>query len=490
MNIGISADDFIYLSPVVLVTVWAAMVLLASSFGVGKSVRLAPMTVLGLVGGLALAVYSWATQPHSTVLFSGMMMTDRFSLFLDFLFISAGIVTAFVAQPYIEEHEFADSEFFAMLLLAIAGMMIMLHAAHFVTLVIGLETMSLAVYSLVGCWGDRRKSPEAGLKYFVMGAVASAILLYGFALLYGATGELTLAGVREKVPFVAEQPLFLVGMFFVLGAMAFKVALVPFHMWVPDAYEGAPTPVSGFMAAAVKAAGFGILIRIVTGMFDSPGVASGSTGWLYYFQGLAMVTMTFGNLAALRQSNIKRLLAYSSVSHAGYLLLGVVTVGVLPNEHGAVLFYLLSYGLTTMGAFAVVAWLGSKDAECEYLDDWAGLGRKHPAIALAMTIFLLSLGGMPPTAGFFAKFYLFKAALTEPKLLLLVVVAVVNSVISIFYYLRPVVDMYFRDATAETRPLRSFSLDAVLVISAALVLVLGLVPDKTLAWAGASFLGG
>jgi NADH-quinone oxidoreductase subunit N len=352
--------------------------------------------------------------------------------------------------------------------------------------------MSLGVYTLVASWSGNKKSAEAGLKYYVMGAVASAVLIYGIALIYGATGETNLLRIAARAGGLVGNKLFLVGMLLVMGAMAFKVALVPFHAWTPDAYEGAPTPVTGFMAAAVKAAAFGILLRVFSVVFGGQDYVFGLNGWSDIFEWLAILTMTLGNLAALRQANIKRMLAYSSIAHAGYILIGVIAAGVLEGEKGApVLYYLLAYTVTTIGAFGVVAWIGSRDSERVGLESWNGLSERHPAAAAVMTLFMLSLGGIPPTAGFFAKFYLFKAALAHPGLLPLVLVAVGNSVVSVYYYLRPVVAMYFLKAPAEAEPVRPLGSGAVtlaLVLAAILVLVLGLLPSHYLDWAGQSVL--
>ena len=447
MNAMLKASDFGHLAPLLFMVVWSAIVLLASAIGGGKGTdsgrsRLGLLTVFGLILAAAVTFSSWASHPKAvTDIFGGMMVVDRFALFLDLVFILAGLLTALLADSYLEEHGVADGDFFAMLLLAISGMMMMVHAGDFVMVVIGLETMSLAVYALVACWPGHRKSAEGGLKYFIMGAVASAILLYGIALLYGATGATNLAAVTKGIANQGGSPLVLLGMFMLLGALAFKVALVPFHMWTPDAYEGAPTPVTGFMAAAVKAAGFGILLRVIGQVFGADQWTFGSTGWINVLWTLSALTMTVGNIAAQRQSNVKRMLAYSSVAHAGYLLIGVIVVGLDAKQVSSVLFYLLTYSVTTLGAFAVVAWLGARHAERQNLDEWQGLSKKHPAVALAMTLFMLSLGGLPPTAGFFGKFYLFKAAVAHDQLLSLVIIAVLNSVASMYCYRKPVVAM-------------------------------------------------
>jgi NADH-quinone oxidoreductase subunit N len=268
------------------------------------------------------------------------------------------------------------------------------------------------------------------------------------------------------------------------------VAAAPFHMCAPDAYEGAPTPVTAFMAAAVKAAAFTAVLRVFLTALDVPELRNGTMSWVYVLSGLAILTMTVGNVAALRQENIKRLLAYSSVAHAGYLLVGVVAAGTVGAEgRAAVLYYLLAYTFTTIGAFGMVAWIGRRGDERLLLDDWSGLASRHPAAALAMTVFLLSLGGIPPTAGFFGKFYIFKAALGNPELLPLVIIAVLNSVVSIYYYLRVVMAMYFREPTREPAPLHSASAVVALVVAVFFVLQMGLQPGRYLEYAAKSILG-
>jgi NADH-quinone oxidoreductase subunit N len=324
------------------------------------------------------------------------------------------------------------------------------------------------------------------MKYFLMGAFATGFLVYGIALVYGATGgEFTYAGVAAKTAQASKMPIFFLGEYFILVALVFKVAAVPFHMWAPDAYEGAPTPVTGFMAAGVKAAAFGALVRLLGTAFSSPLMVFDFTGWASALSVLAALTMTLGNLAAIRQDNIKRMLAYSSIAHAGYLLIGVVASGLgVADAKPAVLFYLLAYTFTTLGVFGVVAWIGSRSDERLYIDDWAGVGAARPAVALAMTIFLLSLGGVPPMGGFFSKFYLFRAAMQAPQLYWLVVVGVLNSLVSVYYYLRVVVAMYFRDPARPFTPIDAPSMRAGLLLTALVVVLLGVFPSSFVDWAG------
>ena len=411
------------------------------------------------------------------MVFSGALSMDRFSGIFGMMFLANATLVSLLAPDFLKEHGFDFGEFYALILFGTAGMMIMAAATDFLSIFIGLETMSLAVYVLTGSWRKSAKSSEGAMKYFIVGSFATAILLYGVALVYGAAGTTSLAAIAAAPTSVITQPIFIIGMLLILAALAFKIAAVPFHMWAPDAYEGAPTPVTAFMAAGVKAAGFAVLLRLFGTAFGRVELAFGASGWAQILAVIAAITMTFGNLAALRQENIKRLLAYSSISHAGYLLLGVVASASLgPSARSAVVFYLITYTFTTVGAFGVVAWLSSRNDERLQLDGWAGLASRHPGAALAMTIFMLSLGGIPPTGGFFGKLYLFRTVLERSDLTWLVVVAVLNSVVAAYYYLRVVTAMYFREVGREPHPIRSVPMSAALVIAVLGTLGLGILP--------------
>jgi NADH-quinone oxidoreductase subunit N len=422
------------------------------------------------------------------VLMYGMLVMDRFACFFIVLLSLATAMTAMMSQRFQEEHGWESGEYYALLLLVAAGMGIMAMANDLVTVFLGIETMSLGVYVLVAIRPHSLRGTEAAMKYFLMGAVATAFLLYGIALIYGATGATNLQEIKLRLGEVNELGLLISGIFLMIVAMGFKVAAVPFHMWAPDAYEGAPTPVTGFMAAAVKAAAFAVVLRLFGDTFGGEIMAFGRMGWASPLVVLAAVTITVGNLAALRQENIKRMLAYSSISHAGILLVGVIAVGLgdAARAQPGVLYYLAAYTVTTLGAFAVVAWVGSRGRERVLIDDWAGLAAKHPGAALAMTIFMLSLGGIPPTGGFFGKFYVFKSAMEahDQQLTWLVAVGVVNAAISIYYYLRVVMAMYFRPAVDEFQPLRSGAITVVLVICALAILEMGILPGFWLGVAG------
>lgn len=445
---------------------------------------LATVSLMVLALAAFLEVGAWGTLTSPQVIYRGMLVVDRWSVFLGMVFIIGAALSVLVAGGFMREHRFEFGEFYALILFSTTGMLILAHAADLVTLFIGVEAMSLAVYVLVGSWRHSAKSSEGAMKYFLVGAFASAVMLYGIALIYGASGTSSMLALAEigrsgRPPVtVLGEPVFLVGCFFLITGLAFKVAAVPFHMWAPDAYEGAPTPVTAFMAAAVKAAAFGALVRVFATALSRPELTFGPSGWTVVAAVLATVTMSVGNLAALRQDNIKRMLAYSSIAHAGYLLVGVTAMGFAGSEaRGPILYYLLGYTFTTIGSFAVVAWYGSRDDERQHIDDWAGMAARHPAAALAMTVFLLSLGGIPPTAGFFGKFYIFRVALSRPGLGWLVIVSVANSLVSVFYYLRVVSTMYFRELGREPTPIQSPGMVASMFLAALGTLGLGLIPS-------------
>jgi len=477
---------FAYLPMLILIGM-GCVILLAETFATAASRQgLAWLGVAGCVAALLAIVFQWDDAATPATHFSGMLVVDRMALFLDAAFAIAAGLTLLFAPPYLREQQFEFGEFYAVTLFGAAGMMIVAHATHFVSLLIGIETMSLAAYVLTGSWRRSVRSSEGAVKYYLMGAFATGFLVYGMALVFGATGgELSYSGVASKVAVAVKSPIFLFGEFFILVALAFKVAAVPFHMWAPDAYEGAPTPVTGFMAAGVKAAAFGGILRLLDMAFGNPLVATGSAGWAKILVVLAAATMTLGNLAAIRQENIKRMFAYSSIAHAGYLLIGVAAMGMgVASAKPAVLFYLMAYTFTTLGSFGVIAWIGNRQDERLFIDDWAGVGTSRPGVAFAMALFLLSLGGVPPTGGFFAKFYLFKAALESDDLTWLVVLGALNSCVSVYYYLRVVVAMYFRDPLRPLTPTDAASTRVGLVVTALGVTLLGIFPGQVVTWAG------
>ena len=460
---------------------------LALLLGVLAPARFRPaitwLSVLAMAAVVILCASALPLAGQARPLLGEMWVADRMALVFAMIVALCGGMSLMVLGPFAREHGFEREELPALVLFAVAGMIMVVHAAHLVSLLIGIETMSLAAYALVACRPRSSQGAEGALKYFLMGALATGCFVYGMALVYGTTGgELSLPGIAGRAAQAGQNPLFTVGVLLLLVALLFKVAAVPFHMWLPDAYEGAPTPVTGFMAAAIKAAAFAGMIRLLGSALAQPEVALGHAGWAHIVGLLALATMIVGNLAAIRQESVKRLLAYSSIAHAGYLLVGVAALG-----HGvaaakpALTFYLAAYAATTLGAFAIAAWVGRRGDESLHIDDWAGLARRRPALALAMTLFLLSLAGVPPTGGFFAKFYLFRAAVERPELVWLVVAAVLLSVVSVYYYLRIVVAMYFRERPEPASGYASPATAAVLIVLVAVVLLLGVLPSPVLA---------
>jgi len=465
--------------PMLTVFCGGVILLLLEAFAGGRNrFYLMPLTVAVCAVAMLLEL---SDSAGTHVVFDGMLTIDRMSRVADLTFLSACALSAMLAAGYMREHRFEHGELYALMLFATGGMMMLGAATDLVTVFLGLETMSIAVYVLTGSWRRAPKSSEAAMKYFLNGAFAAAVLLYGIALVYGSAGSTSLQQIGNSAVRLSSSALFVIGMLFILVAFGFKIAMVPFHMWAPDTYEGAPTPVTAFMAAGVKAAAFVSVIRVFGGAFGKSELSFGGAGWANVLGFLAAVTMAWGNLAALKQDNIKRMLAYSSIAHAGYLLIGVCALAYSGNDaRGALLFYLGAYTFTTVGSFGVVAWLGNRGDERLQLDDWAGLGSRHPAAALAMTVFMLSLGGIPPTAGFFGKFYLFRAALQTHGLTSLVIFGVINSVVSVAYYLRVITAMYFREVGREPQPVQSRAMWWALMLATFFTLALGIMPGGAL----------
>ncbi len=480
--IQLSSQDFLYQLPLLVLIVVGLLLILAESFSSGRQqASLMGLTVAGCIGALVACIFVYRQVGEATVpLMGGMLLADQYAFFFIGLFSAVAAAIALISPGHQREHDWVHGEYYGLLLLATAGMAMLAMAGDLVVVFLGIETMSLAVYVMTGSRRRSRRSTEAALKYFLMGAFATGFLAYGIALIYGAIGSTNLLVIQAQLPLQASNPLLVIGILVLVVAFGFKVAAIPFHMWAPDAYEGAPTPVTGFMAAAVKAAAFAVMLRLFGDIFAGDVMPYGRMGWASSMVVLAALTMTVANIAALRQANIKRMLAYSSISHAGILLTGVVAAGLGAGDEArsAVMYYLLAYSVTTVGAFAVVSWIGSRGHERLAVDDWAGLAQRHPGAALAMTIFMLSMGGLPPTAGFFGKFYLFKAAMqvADQQLLWLVILGVVNSAISIFYYLRVVMTMYFREPDGEFRVERTGAVSLVLIVCALAVIEMGILP--------------
>ena len=473
--------DLGYLVPYLILTVTGMLLVLAEAFYKGKDrTALAGLTVAGALSAAVASVILYRQVGDARIPVLGdMLLADRTSYVLSALFSVIAAFTALMSPAHQKEHDWQSGEYYGVMLLSTSGMVILAQAANLVTIFLGIETMSIGVYVMCALRRRSRRGNEAAMKYFLIGAFATGFLMYGMALLYGAAGTTSLLRMQAALSQTQNPGLVIAGAFLLVVAFGFKVAAVPFHMWAPDAYEGAPTPVTAFMAAAVKGAAIAAMIRVFGLALGGDIIPFGSLGWASPLVVIAAVTITIGNITAVRQDNIKRMLAYSSISHGGVLLVGICALGLgSTTANTAIIYYLIAYSFTTMGAFAIVAYVGSKGKERLFVDDWAGLGTQHPAIALAMTILLLSFGGMPPTGGFFAKFYIFKSAMEvyDGQLIWLVLVGVINSAISIYYYLRIVTSMYFREANQPFAPTRSTGLLFVIAICPLLILELGLMP--------------
>jgi NADH-quinone oxidoreductase subunit N len=437
------------------------------------------------IAGVALAMVAALSLGSGRIEgFSGMIVHDGFGLFITLTVLAAALLTLLMATGYSEWEGTQKGEFYALLLISTSGMLFMAKGTDLMTVFLGLETLSIPIYCLVGFHRNRMKSLEGALKYFLLGAFASGFLLYGIALLYSVTGTTKIAAIANMArdARLHESPVFLAGMGLLLVGFGFKVSLAPFHMWTPDAYEGAPTLVTAFMAAAVKAAAFAALIRVALLAFPALSPVMANVLWV-----MAFLTMSVGNFSALLQDNVKRMLAYSSIAHAGYILVGLVACDVAGGQ--AALFYLLVYALMNLGAFGVIMLIAQGEDDAYDISNFAGIGFRYPVLGALLTLFLVSLAGIPPTAGFIGKFYLFSAAVKNGYVGL-AILGVLNSAVSIYYYLRLVVYMYMVPAAGEIpvpRPPRT-AFSIALCASAAAVLVLGIVPRSMLEFAERSIL--
>ncbi|MFH2055484.1 MAG: NADH-quinone oxidoreductase subunit N [bacterium] len=448
MNISFPNVDFSLLLPGFIVAGTALLTMLLVPF-----LRRERQVLVGHLAwiGLAVALYASAELVgRETSTFGNMFISDSFSIFFNGIFLLASILTIFMSMDYLKRKQLDFGEFYPLVLFATYGMMVMASSANLVVIFIGLEIMSLSLYVLAGFAREQLKSTEAAIKYFLLGAFASGFTVLGIAFIYGATGTFDMLTVAQVVKATGTSTYLLLGGALILIGLGFKIAAVPFHMWAADVYEGAPTPVTGFMSAGPKAAAFAALLRIF-----SFGLGNVDLPWETLFWILAAATMTVGNIMALRQGSIKRMLAFSSIAHAGYIMIALV-VGT-PEAASAAALYLLCYAVTNLGAFIIITAVdGASSEDRTKIDHYAGLARRHPLLAVALTLFLISLAGFPPTAGFIGKFVLFKSALTE-GFYLIVVLAVLNSLVSVYYYLRVVVKMFMADPEPTTPQLTYIS---------------------------------
>ena len=465
MPAGFTAADFYYILPELLLTAGALTVLAVDVLlpRQDRTIIGATLATLVVSGGAVLAFAGVDTTASA-----GLLAIDGFAAFFKSIFILSAVLTVLMSVSYLKVEGVRAGEYCFLVLCATLGMMFMASGIDLITLFIGLETMAISFYILAGFLKPSQRSNEAAVKYFLLGAFSLGILLYGMSLLYGATGTTNLAGIAESVADSEGSLLLSLALILVAAGMGFKIAAVPFHMWAPDVYEGSPTPVTAFLSVGSKAASFAMLIRIfIEGL---PGLVA---DWQVIFWVLAAVTMTVGNIAALTQTNTKRLLAYSSIAHAGYVLIGVVAA--TGRGVAAAMVYLFVYLFMQLGAFAVITMLRRKDVVGDELKDLSGLYLRQPLAAVAMLIFMLSLGGIPPTAGFMGKLWLFSAAI-ESGLVWLAVIFVINSVISLYYYYRIIVFMWLKEEQLGSEITISPALATALVIAVAGSIIFGLYP--------------
>ena len=489
--------DVSIILPELVVAVAGIVVMVYDSFFPKQRFVSGAISLACLAIAAVLLVIMWSGAYHVSSAWNGMVVHDSLRLSFSFVFLFVTAMTILISTIWVERENVPVGEYHALLMFATFGMMLMAAGNDLVVIFLGLETLSIATYVMAGLRKGDLRSNESAMKYFILGSFASAFLLYGMALTYGATGSTNLteiAGILRSPDLVVNFPaLMLVGGALMIIGFGFKIAMAPFHVWTPDVYEGAPTPVTGFMAAGPKAAAFASFIRVF--VLGFPFVASVQASvylhqtWITAIALMAMLTMFIGNVAAIMQSNVKRMLAYSSIAHAGYALVGFVGAGMAKTEQArdeavaSVAFYLLTYAVTNLGAFAIVTLLAQKNDRRNDFEDYNGIGFKSPVLSFSLALFMLSLLGLPLTAGFMGKVLVFRPALEagNPLLTILVVVAVLNTAISAYYYLRLIVVMFFRERTSDwLAPKIPAGLAAALIITAVGVFYLGIFSDSVI----------
>jgi NADH-quinone oxidoreductase subunit N len=460
--------DLYPFAPEIFMALAGMVLLIASAIG-GQKASLGVNAAAGVVFAGAFALLFCAGEGPARVLLGGHVGIDDFASLIKMALLPSALAVIVMSHAFLKNNEAAQPEYPVLVVFAVLGMMLMVSSQSFLGLYVGLELQSLSLYVLASFMRTNTKSAEAGLKYFVLGALASGLLLYGISLIYGASGSISFAALHTML--AAEKPPVevILGLVFILAALAFKISAAPFHMWVPDVYEGAPTPVTAFFAAAPKLAGVALLIKVLYQPFGGIGHQAQQILVL-----LSLFSMAWGAFGAIAQSNIKRLMAYSSIGHVGFALVGLSAGGVAGLE--STLLYLLIYVPMTLGSFAVILCVKRNGEPLENLSDYAGLARTRPGLAAAMTIFMFSMVGIPPLAGFFAKLYVFLAAM-QAGLLWLSILGVILSVVGAFYYLRLIKIMYFDKSDESFDAIPGWGMGAVLTVTTGLVLVFVLQPD-------------
>jgi NADH-quinone oxidoreductase subunit N len=432
---------------------------------------------IGFFTIIAASITSFMLAGSMGTTFSGMFVSDGYSTFFKLIFMVNLLLTVLISPRYLETMRINFGEYYSLILFATLGMMLMASAADIIVLYLGLELMALSTYILAGFVRYDIKSNEAAMKYLLLGAFASAILLYGTSLIYGLTGTTNLKDIAAYIVNndLSLNPVLTLSMIFFAVAFSFKIAAVPFHMWAPDAYEGAPTPITAFMSVGPKAAGFAVLGRVFITAFGSV-----QFNWAPVLVVIAILTMAVGNIVALSQTNIKRMLAYSSIAHAGYMLLGIIAG--TPDGMASVLNYMLIYAFMNIGAFAVIIMLRTETFKGEEITDYQGLSKTHPLAAALMLVFMFSLTGIPPMAGFMGKFYLFMSAINAGYTWL-VIIAVMFSAISAYFYLRIVMLMYMKEPHEAVQLNSSPAIALALTVTVSAVIVIGILPSKIMTFA-------
>ncbi|MCH7480421.1 MAG: NADH-quinone oxidoreductase subunit N [Chloroflexi bacterium] len=470
--------------PILILVAWACMLLLVDLILPASRKYLTPLlAALGLVVAIIFTIPQFGNQREA---FNGMLVIDGFAVFLNILVLVSGLVAIAISTDYLKRMDIARGEYYTMMLFSISGVMLMASAADLIVVFLALELFSIPLYIMAAFAIPKESSEEAGLKYFVLGAFSGGFILYGIALVYGATGATALSSIAAATDSAAFQPMFfLVGAALILVGLGFKVAIVPFHMWTPDVYQGSPSPSTAFMAVIAKVGGFAALLRVFILAF--PSISADLTPVIWT---LAAATLIVGNVLAIAQTNIKRLLAYSSISHAGFIFMAFITYGddsVFRDTTASILFYLLAFAITSFGAWAVVMSLEHKEDKGLDLEDYAGLGRKYPALALAMAIFMFSFTGVPPTIGFAGKLFLFRTVI-DGGYIGLAVLAVFTSLISAYYYLRLVIIMYMRAGVPKVH--NDSWLRLTYITAALATIALFLFSEPIFSWAAQSVLRG
>ncbi len=473
MNFNIGIGDIFLISP--MIALFLASIIPITIKVLRGNVEQSPTATLiqGLGGIFAAIALLLVVSGSGATAFANALVFDGVTTWMGLIALlsAAGALLLMYDNPSTTGDQFSELVFLT--LSSAIGMMILVSAVDFLMVFIGLETMSLALYLMIGMSHEQRLSKESAVKYFILGSFASAVFLYGVAFVFGSAGSTYIPVVVEKTAeLISSSRIFLFGITLMILGFCFKVSIAPFHAWTPDVYQGAPTPHAAYMATAVKAVSFAAFLRLI-----ATKSLLGSENLFDILQWLAVITMIVGNVAAILQNNFKRMLAYSSIAHSGYLLIGVITTGISEQmSFGAsgVIFYLASYSLMTLGSFAIVSLMERDENTSLQIEDMAGYARKRPVMAFCLTLFLLSLAGIPPTVGFFGKFYLFTAAIGE-GLIWLAVWGVLNSVISVYYYLRPIVVMYMKEGQPQEASYQMNATRTAIVISAILVVFMGLV---------------